>query len=254
MTAIETTATDLEHSTAYQLVALDRPQLEAAQAKMIEWAKARRDQVDVDWDVENTSLDLAMQHGWLTAPFERRLSKLARQRTFYAKILQALEAGYAIVPNFQMNVFAVRTRWKAPRGSVRSGRYNRPETFAQGAELLEAGDGRYVNPIPDLVTDSYTEKDDKRQTVTKYQQWPGDEFNDVEFPIALAKPQLMTRVGEAMAIKLFDEIGVAVDTWDRSRSGAGRGDPILLGRLLNPRTNRPSVSFFLGWYFDPSKL
>lgn len=245
-------STDLEHSTEYQLVALDRPQLEAAQAQMIDWANARRDQVDVDLDVEGTAMDLAAKHGFTTSPFERRMNLLARQRTFYEKILAALKAGYAIIPNFQMNVFAIRTKAKAPRGRVEEGNWQ-TNRFTQRAQLLPQGHGTYVSPLPDVVTDSHKEKDAAGKEVTKWQQWPDSEFNEVEFPIALAKPVLMSRVGEAMALKVFDEIGVAVDTWDRNR-GQGHGDPVLLGRLLNPRTNRPSVSFFLGWYFDPSKL
>lgn len=190
------------------------------------------------------------KHGFTTSPFERRLNVLGRQRTFYEKILAALKAGYAIIPNFQMNVFAIRTKAKAPRSESRAGQYNQ---FPQRAQLLTQGEGAYVSPQPLVVTTKTKDKDGQGRDVERYFQSPDDEFQDVEFPIALAKPQLMSRVGEAMAAKLFDEVGVAVDTWNRNRGG-GHGDPVLLGRLLNPRTNRPSVSFFLGWYFDPSKL
>jgi hypothetical protein len=67
----------------------------------------------------------------------------------------------------------------------------------------------------------------------------------------LAKPALMQRTATAMAQKLFDEIGVAVDS---SFSGRTSGDPILLGRIRNPRRGRPDMTFFIGWYFDPSQL
>jgi hypothetical protein len=62
----------------------------------------------------------------------------------------------------------------------------------------------------------------------------------------------MQRTAQAMALKVFDEIGVATDTV-RGRSGT-RGDPVLIGRILNPNPNKPALSVFLGWYFDPSVL
>ena len=48
-----------------------------------------------------------------------------------------------------------------------------------------------------------------------------------------------------------DEIGVAEDSWT---GGTGKPDPIIIGRLRNPRRNAPAISFFVGWYFDPSHL
>lgn len=229
------------------LIALNRPELESAHAKMIEWAKARRDKVDVDLDVEETNRGIALQNKWLTAPFERRIRVLARQRTFYDKIVAALEAGWAIVPNFPMTIFAVRTKARKPSDRARDGQWN---VFTQPAQLLPIGEGRYVSSALDHNTDSDTTKDSAGREVTKYFQWPTDEFNDVEFPFALARPELMTTVGTAMAAKVFDEIGVAMDGPNGGRSG----DPILIGRIRNPRDNRPSLSFFLGWYFDPSRL
>lgn len=245
MTSIALNPTDTLH-----LVALDRPQLEAAHAKMIEWAKARRDKVDVDVDVESTNMDVAARNGWVTQPFARRLNALARQRTFYNKILAALEAGYAIVPNFGMNLFAIRTDAKAPRHQQREGRWG---GFTEPSRMLPAGEGRYVNPVPGIVIEKEQGKDAKGNDVVKYEMWTADEFSDLEFPIALAQPELMSRVGQAMALKLFDEIGVAADQGS-SIGGGNRGDPIFLGRLLNPRQGRPALTFFIGWYFDPSRL
>jgi len=237
----------------YQLVATDRNALQAAHLKMIEWAKAKIEQTELDVDIEETNHKIALENGWVVAPFERRLSRLARQRTFYTKILQAVEAGYAIVPNFQMNIFAVRTTAQAPRQGVREGSaWQNRNAFEQHAQRLPAGEGVYRNPVPDVYQDRKTEKTPTGD-VTKYTSWPGEEFNDLAFPLALAKPALMSATGEAMARKIFDEIGVAVDTWSPTRGG-GRADPIILGRLLNPRRGRPAISFFVGWYFDPSRL
>jgi len=63
----------------------------------------------------------------------------------------------------------------------------------------------------------------------------------------IAKPALMSKTAEAMALKIFDEIGVAVDTKGR------KSDPVIIGRIKNPR-QRPDLSFFIGWFFNPADL
>jgi hypothetical protein len=194
------TAPSVDLVAPYHLIATDRPQLEQAHAKMIAWAKARIDRVDVDLDVERTNLDLAVQNGWVHSAFDRRINVLKRQRVFYEKIVAALDAGFAIVPNFQMDVFAIRTALKTPsaKGQVRS--YGGPD-FEQKAQILPAGEGEYRNPVPSHYSHPVQEPDGKGGVVNKTQFNVAD-FEDVDFPIALAQPALMSRVGEAMALKL----------------------------------------------------
>jgi hypothetical protein len=244
MTDIAINPTDTLH-----LVALDRPQLEAAHAKMIAWAKARIEKVDVDLQVEEGARDAAIEHKFVAAPFDRRIKALVRSRTFYEKILAAVEAGFVIVPNFAMNVFAIRTKAAKPRSTTSTWNHER---FQQSAQQLPQGEGEYRNPLPVVYQRPETRDDGKGGTKSVMVYNPEEFRDDVEFPIALARPELMSRTGQAMALKLFDEIGVAVDSG--SRVGGGRGDPIVIGRLLNPRPNAPALSFFIGWYFDPSRL
>lgn len=235
-------------ATSYQLVALDRPQLEAAHGKMLEWAQGKLDEIDVDLDVERTALQLAVDSKFVTSPFERRIKRLERQRTFYEKIQAAVRLGYAIVPNFPMTIFAIRTDAGRPRGTETDSQWER---FRQNARQLPEGEGFYVSPDVDRLQRSETEPDGKGGTKLRYWYSPGEEFKDVAFPVALAKPVLMSRVAAAMAHKLFDQIGVAMDS---AQPDARKGDPILLGRILNPRTGRPHFTVFLAWYFDPSSL
>lgn len=232
-----------------QLVAMNRLDLEAAHAKMTEWTRARLDKVAVDLDVEITNQRIAAENNWLTAPFDRRIATLKRQAIFYEKIIAALDAGFAIVPNFGMNLFAIRTASGVPRGGASA---NRWERFVQPAQLLRVGEGEYRNPEPEVYQRQIQKPDGKGGTTPDREYFP-NEFTDLEFPLALAQPALMTSVGKAMALKLFDEIGVAADLGSRIGGGT-RGDPIFLGRLLNPRKGRPALTFFIGWYFDPSRL
>jgi hypothetical protein len=235
-------------STGFELIATDRPQLEAAHARMIEWAQQQIARCRAEQKEEKDAFTIAKAQGWAHERFRRRVAAFDQRITFYEKIEQALRAGYVIVPNLQMTVFAIRTEAKTPRGNARSGRYN---TFTQSPQLLAAGDGRYVDPNPFVHTEESTRLAEKGGVVTEITQWPTGLDDEIPFPIALAKPELMERTAEAMGRLLFDEIGVAEDTWN---GGTGKPDPIILGRLRNPRRNAPAISFFIGWYFDPSRL
>jgi hypothetical protein len=241
-----TAAVEIQHPTGYQLVATDQAQMQAAHGHMIDWARAKQLECDRELSEERANLSIAEDRKWATAAFKRRISMLEKRRVFYEKIEIALNAGYVIVPNFEMDIFAIRTVAYTPRGGVRSGSFN---NFDQEAQRLPAGEGEYRNPKPVVLEEREKVKDEKGER-TLVTQWPS-EFQDVDFPIALAKPVLMSRTAEAMAAKVFDEVGVARDTQWR---GSRRGDPIILGRIRNPRPNRPDMTFFVGWFFDPTNV
>lgn len=241
------TAMTLAGPRSLEVIALDQPGLEASHAKMIEWALAAQRQVRSEIAEDTAALEVAKTRKWATKPFSSRITRLERRVEFYQKIELALRAGYVLVPNFEMTAFAVRTDAKSPRGGIRSGKWN---NFVQSAKLLPAGAGRYIDPNPFVHTEESTVPDGKGGTKDVVQQWPTGLDDEISFPMTMARPSLMTRAGEAMALKIFDEVGVAVDT----RRRGGRGDPILMGYIGNPRDSRPGVSFFLGWSFDPSVL
>lgn len=241
----------LQQETGYELAAVDDLQLKAAHGKMIEWARGKQLQCDAEKAEQQEALSVAEERKWATSAFKSRIKILERRRVFYEKIEIALLAGYVIVPNFQMTVFAIRTNDAVPRGGVRASSWR--NQFVQNPQLLKVGEGEYQNPVPKVLESKTEEPDGKGGTKVTKVEWPADEFDDLDFPIALAKPVLMSRTAAVMAERLFDEIGVAVDTQQSRGTGRG-GDPILLGRFRNPRQGRPDVSFFIGWYFDPSRI
>jgi hypothetical protein len=210
---------------------------------MVAWSVGMQLRCDEERGQEEEALRIATERKWATAAYKRRISLLQRRRAFYEKIQQALEAGYVIVPNFEMNVFAIRTDASKPKQTTSTRSW---EEFRQQPRMLAAGEGDYVNPLPEVF-----QKQVGQGEHTSVVYFP-ESFEDVDFPIALAKPALMERTAEAMAMKVFDEIGVAVDAG--SRIARGKGDPIILGRIRNPRENRPALTFFLAWYFDPTNI
>lgn len=242
--------TEIENTTEFQLVARNSTELSAAHAKMIEWAERMQVKCETERAEQQANLDISVTNGWANSPtFERRIARLSARIEFYAKIEAALRAGYCIVPNFEMDVFAIRTTRGNPTGRPRTGWSN---DFTQAPQRLPIGEGDYVHSQPVVHQRKDTVPDSRfpGQTREEWTQWPVA-FKDVEFPIAIAKPVLMAAAAKATADKLFDEIGIARDT--QGWRGARAGDPFLLGRLRNPR-RAPDVTFFLGWYFDPSRV
>jgi hypothetical protein len=248
MTAIATVdqVRELTAPDAPVLIALNRPQLEAAHAKMITFVQGRRARLLADMDEERQALEIAIKNKWAVKRHHAALDRMSKKVTFWDKIEAALNDGFVILPNFELNVFAIRTDAKKPRGAMTNSRYQ--NNFFQTAKLLPAGKGRYVSPAPTVMEQTSQISDGKGGTKELYSAWPTT-FDDVDFPVVMAKPALMTAAGNAMTAKVFDEIGVAVDS---RHSGRRSGDPVLIGRIRNP--SGPDVSFYLGWYFDPSEL
>lgn len=226
---------------SHHLVALTQEEMVNAHGGMLAWVRQRQVAVAEELKEEEQNLAYAKSHKWSVRPFEKRVLRLKRQVLFYEKVEAALAAGFVVVPNFDMDVFAIRTKAKTPRGPAREGVWNR---FTQEAQLLPIGEGEYRNPDPKLAMETVTKTNSSGQQVTAYQQWP-EEFRDITFPFAIARPEIVSQAGAALALKLFDEVGVAVN-----RNRSVKGDPILLGHLRNPKNGAPGVTFFLAWYYD----
>ncbi len=228
-------------TTDKQLIARTPAELTHAHGELVKWcdqriAEHQRTQAD-----EEESLAIAQERHWRRSSFKSRIKRAEKLVLFYQKVRKALEAGYFLVPNFQMDVFAIRTKRTKPRGGVKvsTGRYPSIDDFTQNAEQLPAGEGEYKDPDPIVSYEKTGEGDEKAIS-----SWP-EKWEDPAFPFELASPAVMTRTGESMAVKLFDEVGIARDGW-----GGGRGDPMILGRFTDPRPNRIGVTFFIAWGMD----
>lgn len=220
------------------LVALTPSDMSVAQQQLGEFIAARRVTLVADCNELSTALESAVKNGWATKALRNQLNKVQRRVVFYDKMAGAVEAGYVLMPSLPMDVIAIRTRAKSPKTD--SG--NRWDRFENLAQALPQGEGEYQNPIP--VKDSETEtvvKDGKSREETSW--FPVSFADDLEMPVELCKPQLLDRTKAAMAARLFDEIGVVRDDhrWGR------RGDPIVVGTILDPTRNGRRFAFFLAW-------
>lgn len=236
--AIETTDTlDIN------VVAFTPAEMVPAQTDLIAWCDRKlRALADETTDLE-LHQKLAIENGWRTSVVTASLNRAARRITYYQKMQAALQAGYLLVPNMPVNVLAVRVKGARPRRQSSESRWHR---FDSQAELLPAGEGRYVDEQPFETSEPFEGEDYQGKPEMKTRYFSADHDDAVDFPIALVKPIVLDAVGRAMALKVFDEIGLV-------QNDSGR-DPIYVGRLVDPRRGGRRTTFFLAWWVDTSTL
>lgn len=214
-----------------------------AQKAMIAWCDERlaieaSNLEDASVNRDATAASGFSSHGWVT-----QVKTIERKMEFYEKVKAALQAGYYIVPPFPIDIFAIRTTAKTPRGGWTTRNWR--TAHEQSAQVLAAGEGRYVSPDPLLETDTFEESDGKGGT-RWVKNWRTSEFTEVDFPFALARGEIMQATAGAMAAKVFDRIGVLPAT--------RAADPIVCGQILMPHRRRAPLTFFVAWWLDTRTL
>lgn len=219
------------------------------QDALVKWCRAKLQTVQDEAKELSDAFVHAKLKKWKSEPLRKHAKLAARRVVFYAKMLTALEHGYVIVPNFPVEMFAMRTEEGTNvRGyaRIRAG-WNIP-LFQQESPALPHGEGEYKNPFPHVgqsepfkvtPSDSYD-----------YVRAQPTGWDELEFPLVMAKPEIMEATDRAMALKIFDEIGILpAETKSQTRA---KGDPIIVGRLLDPRGR--VVSFMIAWHLDTRSL
>lgn len=230
------------------LVALDPGQMARAQGDLLAWCQAKIRETQGHLREVRDNLRVARECKWRTSTLEAVVRRTAGLVAYYQRISRALEAGYIIVPNFPMDVFAIRTARSHPVGLDVQSQYRQ---HRQQAQALPEGAGTYVSPLP--VVSSYTkdERDPKTGQVKSVPWYYASAWRDVAFPVAAAKPVVLEAAARAQALHIFDEIGLA-----RGEVEAPGRDPILLGRILRPWSGwaRRRTTFFIAWWLDTRSL
>jgi hypothetical protein len=228
--------------TTQALVAMTPQDLTLQQGNLIAWISQKQEKVREELKEATDALDAAIRHKWAVSALRSAVNRLERLLTYYDKLKAATEAGYVIMPSLPMNVIAIRTKAKSPKGGTKE--YS--SRFEQPAQALPQGAGENKSPIPftDWLTTKET-RNGKEQSVTRY--WPTDFDDELTMPAELCKPVVLERTQEALALKLFDEIGVVRDV----RYG---GDPIVVGTIINPTASRRRISFFIAWVLPLADL
>jgi hypothetical protein len=233
-----------------RLVALHPGQLEACQQQLIQWAEAKVESENERCRELKQNFEAARVAGIKTDLILKHLNLATKRAVFFAKVGEAVKAGYYIIPNMPMDVFAVRRSGKAPRRSAWHD-WRHLDLGKIEPEVLPAHKGDYVNPrlAERYRTGKY--KNEKGEEQTQYLTMAAGYRDEIDFPFALAKPEVLTATQHALALKVFDELGVMPGTQER------RSDPMVIGRIRNPGRKHDrdrDLSFLIAWFLDTDRI
>lgn len=221
------------------LIARHPAEMEQCQAQLVAWARRRETEAVAELRDCRDNLEIARKSKWRVDPWQRRVRAAGKTLLYYKKLRMALEAGYYIIPPMPFQAFAIRTRRAGP---VRKEADSRWDDFDQRPESLPPGEGRYVSPTPELDVRGDLYRDSQGEWRHR-EKWWARRFEGVDFPFRLVKPELLDAASKAMALEVFDQIGVLPNY----RSA----DPMIAGQIIGPKR---TVTFFIGWWLDTKDL
>lgn len=230
----------------FTVIANSPKEMETAQRSLILWAARKIQMVKNEIEEAKNQFRLHQEKKWSTEGWRSQILKHEKRAEFYRKIKTALEAGYYIVPPFPVDVFAIRTKRKAPQ--PKHSRYS--DNHNQPAQILAIGEGRYVDPRP--LLEQYEDEEKRGDKLVPVAKYFATEFQDVDFPFKLARAEIREMTDQAMALKVFDRMGAL----PRTRSP----DPIIVGQILVPNKPRwgwdggDAINFFVTWWLDTKTL
>jgi hypothetical protein len=220
-----------------ELTALTPSEMVQSQNQLIAWCDNKVASCEAECRELLDAHDRAKKMKWKHKPLYELWRAAVRRKEYYHKVGVALKEGYYIVPNFPIQMFAIRTGKKTVTGSG----FGSWQEFRQDAQQLPEGQGEYRNPFPIVH-----ERKEKNGDNERNYQW-AEEWDDLEFPITLGKPRIMEATSRAMALKIFDRIGVMPPTRNE--------DPVIIGQIFNKRGyHEKIVSFMIAWHLDTKMI
>ena len=228
-----------------QVVAYTPSELLASQLTVRDWCAENIRRLLNERKDAIANLEQAERSKFRTQPFRRVINRCTRRIEFYKKIGRAIKLGYMIVPNFDLDLFAVRTDARKPRHRTHRWRNN----FVENGKPLPEGEGRYVDPVPFEEGETWTETNSEGREITKNLYWPTAFDEELTFPVEIVQPKLVKETNRALGYKLFDQVGVARGQYMRRRD-----DPIICGRIFDPTRADKLVTFFVAWWLDADMI
>jgi hypothetical protein len=241
--------TDLAIVPQFHAVAVNATEMANAKTGIKKWLEAKVLSIDAEIAQLQETLDAAIRHKWKSSGFKSQLQREKQKHLYYQKLLAAVHAGYTIIPNLDCDVFAIRVNRSSPSAKSAINKATGYEPCApriddETEQRLPVGDGRYESPFQTTDTLRWDEKNEKNEIVHKVKSYAID-FAEIEFPLAIANPLVMDATANAMAMKIFDRIGIARDRTQVS------GDPIVLGQITRKVGYQlKTASFLIAWYLD----
>lgn len=240
----ETTVADDEPK--IHLIARSAEELRTANKSLIAWVDQRIAFAKADVKVLSENLEHARKAKWKISSIQSLLARARNYVTYYEKIKEALRAGYTLIPNLQVDVFAVRVKEnsKVPRQELTSQSRWGDNLGTIAPKQLPAGEGVYVSD--EAARQVRTQKEGEKEYYTFFNR---PEFQDISFPAVLVHPEVMTASQQAMAARVFDAIGIVNGRTEKK-------DPLVIGQIIGPANgySRRTVSFLIAWFIDARSI
>jgi hypothetical protein len=241
--------TEVQPSPRLHAVAVNATEMAAANTEIRSYVEVKIAALAGELADVRESMNIAAEKGWAPGALERMEKRLSTQKLYYEKLVMALDAGYTLVPNMPCDQFAIRVSRTRPEVKAihRHSDYGKPNGSMRDEreQLLPAGEGRYESPIQTINTTRATETLDGGKTTRWHVTIIPTGFAAIDFPLAAAVPVVMTATQAAMALRLFDRIGIVPQSVRRD------ADPIVLGQIVRRWGSRERVtSFLIAWHLD----
>lgn len=235
--------TQLTQVADLQLTAKTPAEMLTAQAHLIEWCDKKLTGLIADAKELEEATSYAKKNKWKWQVHDRHWKIALKRVSFYEKMKAALLEGFYIVPNFHVQIFSIKTNRKNPESKYRTDDNWSTRDKKQDCVILKIGEGDYKNPFPIVESEAYRDEQQLQHTNTWATEW-----DELEFPVTMAKPEIMQATNRAMALKIFDEIGVFPPT--------RKEDPVIIGRikLKTGAYSEKVVSFMIAWHINTNML
>ena len=115
--------TDLALVPQFHAVAVNATEMKNATAGIKKWLEAKLLSIDAEIVQLQDTLDAAIRHKWKSSGFKSQLQREKQRQLYYQKLLAAIHAGFTIVPNMDVNIFAIRATWLSSQVCGRGSRH-----------------------------------------------------------------------------------------------------------------------------------
>jgi hypothetical protein len=232
------------------LMATNPHEMGKAQQSMVKWVKHKIQLLQEEAADHKANLDIAKKRKIRTEAYQRYLLKTEKRIEMFEKVEAALKAGFCIIPDMDMDIFAIRTDRKKPKQNMTSG----STKYGGGAHVRDqetnsppVGEGRYVDIQPFTKSNDFMKKNDRGEEIEMETRWAVRFDETIDFPFKLAKPAILDKTTQALGLKVFDELGVLP-----RRRGA---DPVVVGRIkLKEGLQTKTFNFLITWFLDLKDL
>lgn len=220
----------------------------AMQAQLVEWCKEKLEDANREYQTLQDAIYAAKEGGFTTRAMSAALRKVTDSVEFYEKVLYALNLGYMLFPPIggtSIEILAIRSEDRRHGFERRLERWGRP-TSEQGADVLPAGEGDYVSPHVRWHKGGIEKVTASNGTTSDQQSWyPETKLGAPEFPLVMARSQVVEATNAAMVELVFDDIAIY--------PARARKDPVILGRIFDPVRKR-WLNFLISWRVDKRDL